>query len=206
MNKREIREKVEDGALQVSAILQIVGKPKEHVDKTLTTFVEKLKTAHDLGYQIYQAEIHEAQLQEDTESLYSAFADVEMICNDIKSLMYFCMHAMPASVEVIEPEEFTFPSHAITDIMNDFVARIHETDDVAKKIRQEHKFMSQSLGIMIQNAIMIFLNLGPRNSRSISEHIGVDQDQVDVFLKKLTADKKLVQSGENYALATKKQD
>ena len=56
------------------AIVEVLGKPKEHVDSTLKGYLQKLK--ENSHYQIVNEELAELKQHEDSE-LWMAFAEIE---------------------------------------------------------------------------------------------------------------------------------
>lgn len=205
MDKKEIRERLEDGdALQVRAIVQMVGKPKEHIEEALHAFVKKLEDMK-AGFTIYDTQFAEAEQEEEGSSLFSTFCEIEMLCDDVDGLLNFCVEGMPASIEVIEPEDTTVTSHDITRMMNEVIDKLHRADQLAKEARQSNKIMSQSLGIMIQNSITILLNMGPRSKKEIAKIVGIDLEQLPRFLEKLVEDKRISEKDGKYSLVAPQQ-
>ena len=52
-------------------------------------------------------------------------------------------------------------------------------------MKSQSDFLSKSLGIMIQNSIMILLNLGTMDVDHISKSVGIEESQAKMFLDKL---------------------
>ncbi len=200
MKKSEIEDIIEDGGVRITAILQLIGKPKEHVEKTLPEFIDSLRKIPQSGFTILGDDVKPTEKQEDSEELYASFAELDIICDSTMGLMNFCMEAMPSSIEIQDPDNMVLRSPDLTSIMNDFVSRIHQVDMVAKQAQQQFKVMALSLGVMAQNAILILLNLGPRSKEGIAEVTGIHLDQIDRFLEKLTEDGKIKESKGKYGL------
>ena len=43
MEQREIRQKISEGYIHIRAIIEVLGKPKDYVEKSLTEYLEKIK-------------------------------------------------------------------------------------------------------------------------------------------------------------------
>jgi len=203
MNNREIRDKLEDGYIQARAVLQMVGKPKEHLEKTLHEFVKNIKEMTDAGFTIYEENYAEAELHPDGEKLYSTYCEVELLAKDLDGLMNFCFEGMPASVEVMEPENIVMTANDATRTMNELAHKLHQTDMIAKEANQSHKLMAQSMNILVQNCIGILLHLGPRSIDEIAKSVGIDEKSASAFVKTLIDDKKIIEKDGKYSLAPK---
>lgn len=204
LDKKIVDEKIEEGHYLARAIVEIIGKPKKHVDETLNNLI--LDMSQNEKYKLVDYSIENAEKVEESEGLFSAFAEVEMLCKDAVELMNFVIDYMPASVEVLQPANLNVPATYLSDILTELVGRMHMIDGEFKKVVAKNKIMSDSLSIMIQNSILIFLNLGPKTAEKIAEVVGVKQEQTKVFLDKLTKEAKIQFNEETkkYSLVPKK--
>ena len=89
-------------------IIEILGKPKEHVEKTLRIYVDKIKNDSDLV--ILNSEFSEAA---EKEKLWATFVELDMIIKGIPKLIAFCFDYMPSSVEITKPEEFVMKKSTV---------------------------------------------------------------------------------------------
>ncbi len=198
MKRSEIVERVEDGAIHFVAILEVLGKPKEHIVQTATDIEKEI--AEDDRFVTIKSDISEPVEVEDSDSLFSLFCEVELLAERYDQLFDFCFKYMPASVEVIEPEQFTLRTTDANGILNDFVSRVHEADGVVKQKIQENKILQQNLNIMVLNAIRLFLRLGPANPQTVSKGVGIDEKNAKDFLEKMVTDGILEKSSDLYQL------
>ena len=49
MNDKEIRTKIDEGWIRSIVIIEMVGKPKEHVEETLRSYMSTIKEDKDLA-------------------------------------------------------------------------------------------------------------------------------------------------------------
>lgn len=197
ISEKEVAKRVEKGQFLARAILEMVGKPKEHILDTLHDLITQLSENDKYGLVSY--DIAPAEKVKDSD-LFSTFAEVEFTSKDEIELIYFATDFMPASIEVIEPAEMKVQASYTSHMLTEFVGRLHTIDMEFKKVNQTNKVLSQSLGVMIKNSILILLNMGPRKLEDISKIIGVDEDQTKTFLDNLHAEKKIAIDGDAYKL------
>jgi hypothetical protein len=197
ISDKEVAKRIEKGQFLARAILEIVGKPKEHIIDTLIDLISQIAQNEKYGLAKYDIALAEEVEKSD---LFSTFAEVEFTAKDETELIYFATDYMPASIEVIEPAERKVQASYTSHMLTEFVGRLHTIDMEFKKVNQTNKILSQSLGVMIKNSILILLNLGPRKIEEIAKIIGVDEDQTQTFLDNLLADKKIIKEEDTYKL------
>ena len=197
ISQKEAAAKVDSGHYLARAILEIVGKPKEHIMETLRSFIAQISENEE--YSLVEYDIAPAKKVEKSE-LFSTFAEVEFTAKNETSLIYFATDYMPASIEVIEPSEMKVQASYTSHMLTEFVGRLHSVDMELKIVNTANKILTQSLNAMIKNAILILLNIGPRSVADIGKIIGVDEDQTKQFLILLEQEKKVIQEGDKYKL------
>src|SRR3989338_2556349 len=80
-------------------VIEVVGKPKEHVENSMKSYLVHLKK--DKQYQIVSEELAEVKKQE-KEDLWTIFAELEIKTNKMSQIVSFCFNYMPASIDIIE--------------------------------------------------------------------------------------------------------
>ena len=116
--------------LKVKSIIEIVGTPKEHVEKAINFVIEKLSNRQDA--KIIDKEVFPAEKVKDMDPFWSCFCDVELDVANVEALLTYCFDFMPSSVEIIEPATFTMQNFKLKDVFNDILARLHQYDMLAK--------------------------------------------------------------------------
>jgi len=115
----------------VRTVIEILGAPREHVDKTLKMVVDKANSA----FKIRDKKIYDAA---EYKKLWSAFTELEIEFKDVNALIGFCFDYMPSSIEVLEPNEFNYKNMEFNGFVNDLLARLHKYDMILKNLKAEN--------------------------------------------------------------------
>lgn len=175
-------ENEEKQKVRSNVVLEILGKPKEHVDKALSMYLEKLKD-DDNKTVVINEKIHEAKEQDD--GFFSTFAELEIVSEDLPALVGFCFDYMPSSVEIVAPEEMKIKQRDITNVINDLQARLHTLDMLIKSTRTENDFLKKNMNTVIRNLVLVALKHSPADIETLSKVCGVKKEEIKVFLDAL---------------------
>ena len=136
---------MDEQKILANAILEIVGAPKEHVDNTLKTVLDKIKD--ERGIKIVNQEIGSAENMElgDVKNLYSAFAELEIEFGNVMRLLNFCFDFMPSSVEILEPENLNLNFGKLSSFLNDLLAQLHRYDMALKNVNAKTILLQREL-------------------------------------------------------------
>ena len=181
--------------IRCKVIIEILGKPKEHVEKTLRMYVDKIKDDSDLI--ILNSDFSEAV---ENEKLWATFVELDMIIKGIPKLIAFCFDYMPSSIEISKPEEFVMRKSSVEDLINDLQARLHDVDMTIKRQKNENDFLRQNLNKSVSNIILISLASENLNKGELSKVTGIHDKELDIFLEELLKDNKLKEEEGIYSL------
>jgi len=136
---------MEEQKLLANVVLEIVGAPKEHVDSTLNTVIEKIK--EEKGIKISHQEIGNAENIEigNVKSLFSAFVELDIEFSSVSRLLNFCFDFMPSSVEILEPEDLSLDFHKFSSFLNDLLAQLHKYDMALKNTHAKNVMLQREL-------------------------------------------------------------
>lgn len=123
-------------------MLEILGKPAEHITKILTEIVDKLGSEKDV--EIINKKIAEPKSVEGKENLFTSFAEIE-IQTTIGKLMAICFGYMPSHVEIISPEELKIKNNDLNMVLNELVRRLHQYDELAKGLMIEREILAKKI-------------------------------------------------------------
>ena len=142
-------------------IFEILGKPPEHITNSLEKMIDEL--AKQKGLEIVRREIHEPKIidnkddkKEDNEnSLYSTFAEVEVVASDLKLIMAIVLNMLPSHVEILEPTDFVIKNFDLSGLMTELTLKMHKYDEIAKvlilernellrRLNENHKMVRES--------------------------------------------------------------
>jgi hypothetical protein len=111
-------------------IIEIAGRPAEHIREALRNHVGQMKNIKGLNY--LSERISEAKLINEEKEVYSCFAEVEVEVENLFKLAELIFDYFPSSVEVIEPSNISFSTNEATMFLTDLAGRLHKYDEIAK--------------------------------------------------------------------------
>ena len=173
------------------AILEVLGAPKEHVETTLSEYIDKLKTE----YKVLDVQIEPA---EPVDKLFNAFAEVEMEFITLTHLVSFCFEAMPSSIDISDPIKFTLNNNEMSGFFNDLQGKLHEQDMKIKTLQAKGMMVDANSTVLFHNFIVYTLKQGPKTVEEISNVTGVSSEELKPFLEKLLETKRINVEGQIY--------
>lgn len=129
--------------ISVKMIIEVAGRPPEHLTETLKDMIEKIGEEKDVS--VVDKKINEPVIMKDQKDFYTSFAEVEIKLEDISILSALVLKYMPAHIEIIEPENISFTNNGWNDIFNDVLTRLHQYDGVARTIQTEKNILENKL-------------------------------------------------------------
>lgn len=181
--------------LVVRTIFEVLGRPKEHVEKTIKAYIENIKTDEEITLKSEEYE----PVEELEEGMFSAICEVELDIASIEKLTWLCMNFSPASIEVLSPSTLTIEDKDITHWLNDLLSKLHEIGVQQKSLGSQNAGLVRNFNAMTRNAIILTLN-EPRDKAHISHRIGLDEEFTEKFLEALIKEKKVKKDKNKYVL------
>jgi len=120
-------------------ILEVLGKPAEHLTETLNNLISKI--GEEKGVEIMSKKINEPVLMKDQKEFYTSFAEVEVEVEEILHLAILLFKYMPAHVEIISPELIALTNNGWNDVFNELTRRLHGYDEIARILQTEKKIL-----------------------------------------------------------------
>ena len=164
------------------AVVEVLGKPREHVDSTLRGYIQKLK--ENSRYQVVKEEIAELKQHEESE-LWMAFVELEIKTAGVAEIIDFCFDYMPSLIEITEPEELKLDSLTVSSFLNDLQAKLHSVDMLAKQMKMENQLTNKSLAKLLNNYIVVLLRDHNLTSEHLSKFTGMNVDILEDYLDKM---------------------
>ena len=174
-------------------IIEMLGAPKEHIEKTMSCYIEKLRKEQT----VLKAEIAEA-VPEQEGKIFGTYAELEIRFNDLAELLDFCFESMPSSVEVVEPGELSIPLNKLNGFLNDLQARLHEADAIIKTGKIKQQILDTNATNIFRRFLIAMAEHGHNTPSEMSHYVGVHPQKLLPFLDKLVEEKKLKKEGEKY--------
>ena len=186
----------EKNHIRCRTILEVLGKPREHIEEALKGYIEHIEEDSELV--ILSSEFSETKEQD---NMFSQFVELDLVIKGQKKLIAFCFQYMPSSIEIIKPEHFSMNHSEFSNFLNDLQARLHSVDMAVKQQKAESDFLKVSLNTIICNSIIISLRLSPMSLAHLSKITGVSDKEIGAFADKLVLDNKIKKEGEIYRLS-----
>ena len=184
--------------IRCKVIIEVLGKPKGHVEKALKMYVDKIKQDSDLI--VLKEEFADAK---EKEGLWATFTELEMVVKGIRKLIAFCFDYMPSSIQVLKPESYNLDRSLIEDFINDMQARLHDVDMIVKKQRNENEFLKKNMHTTVKNLILISLLYGSLDKENISKITGIKSEELKIFLDNMVKDSRIKEENGSYSLVKK---
>ena len=181
--------------IRCRVIIEILGKPKGHVEDSIRDYVEKIKKDSELI--VMNADFSEAA---EKNKLWAIFVELDMIVKGIPKIIGFCFDYMPSSIEITKPEEFIVKKSTVENLINDLQARLHNVDMIVKKQKNENTFLKKNLSKAASNSILLSLTSGTMDMERLSRATGVAEKELEMFLKQLIEENKIKKEDGLYGL------
>ena len=188
-------DKGQHAHIRCRTIIEVLGKPKEHVENSIKEYIEHIKQDSELV--ILSEEYSELKEQG---NLWSQFVELDLVVKGTQKLISFCFEYMPSSIEVAKPENLGMTNREISSFLNDLQARLHNVDMVVKQLKAENDFLRLNMNAVIHNAILICLKVSKLSLEQLSHITGLDKKELEIFIDKLLKDNKIKKENEIYSL------
>jgi len=131
--------------LNINAVLivEVLGKPPEHLTEALKDIVEKMDTGK--GIRVVDSTINPPHPIEKQPGLFTAFAEIEVSVESVNHLVSLMFNFMPSHVEIITPEKITMSNNNWNDVLNELGQKLHQYDGLAKMLQMEKKVLEDKL-------------------------------------------------------------
>jgi len=127
--------------IKVRVIIEVIGGPKEHVEKTLGLVLNKIKEEKYL--EVIKAVSYEAKQTD--KKFWSSFAELELSFSNVERVIDFCFDYMPSSIEIVEPTELMMETKEISNMLNDLLAGLHKYELALKNIHAQNILLKREL-------------------------------------------------------------
>lgn len=188
-------ERVEHGQVFCRSIIEVLGKPKKHVEDTLKFYVKKIK--QDKQIEVIKEEYARTKKQG---KLFSIFVEIEFWAKQLTKLIDFCFDYMPSSLEIIIPEKLTYTNDEIAGFLNDLQARLHEFDMMVKTLKTENTSLKNNAGNLMRNIITLSLKSGDKDINALAVAVGVPAEDLKRIIPLILKEKIIIEKGKKYSL------
>ena len=199
MKERDVKEKISEGWIHVRVILEMLGKPKEHIETTLREYVKQIKEQEKKVAMINEY-YSEAKEQGEKKELFAVFAELEMLVKNPETLVWLSFDYMPSSIEIIEPETLRYKRTELANFVNDLLARLHDVDMKFKNVIIDSNLSGRSNEILLKKLVLALLKNKSATLEELSDSAGIDAKALFIFLGSMINDNFIKKEGEKYLL------
>ena len=196
MKEAAIREHLVKGWIRAIVTFEVVGKPAKHIEQSLEDYIANIKQDHRI---IVLQDEREPAIEHD-DGLFSTFCELEAIFQDLETFTWLCINFSPASIEIIEPDEYRVGAREITNWLNDLLAKLHEVGQSYRLSKAGNENLTLAMNQLIKNAILLCLKTGTKTEPDLESETGIAKEQLDPFLKHLLSKDLIVDKKNGYAL------
>ena len=186
-----------DNTIYAHAVVEVMGKPKDHVEKTVDLMLNNLKERK--GIELTNIERNEAE-QLDDSPMYTAFFEIDAEFRNFEELYGFIIDHMPTSIEINDPEEFRLDLAALNNMIAEFLGRLHGFDKVIKEKIAENVVLHKKMDHLIRNLVLLALRSKALDTADLAKRTGIQESSLTPFLRQLLHEKIISESEGKYAL------
>lgn len=179
----------------VKAVIEIAGKPKDYVEDAMRIVVKNLK--EEEGITVLKSKTHEAK---EHSGIFNTFSEVELSIEDYDSLLLLCFEYTPSSIEFIEPADMKIDSVTLTEMFNDLLARLHQTDAKLKDVNAANIILEKNSHNLLKRSLSLILKEGDKQMEELSKSVGILPEQLKPFLDQYVRENIIIKKGDKYGL------
>lgn len=133
----------EDPKILATIILEILGRPPEHLTETLKDLIKKM--GEEKGVSVKEQKINEPHLIKDQKEFYTTFAEIEVETEEISQIIAIIFKYMPSHIEIISPKNIKLSNNILNETLNEITRKLHAYDEVARVIQNEKIILEKKL-------------------------------------------------------------
>ncbi len=139
----------ETKGIKALLIIDVIGKPPEHLTETLNNIIKKIDD--EKGVDVIDKKLNEPTLMKDQKNFYTSFAEVEVEVEEIFGLIILMFKYMPAHIEILYPELIALTNNGWNDVLNELTRRLHGYDEIARIVNVEKSILEKKLRAVLEN-------------------------------------------------------
>ena len=125
--------------IQANLVIEILGRPKEHLIQALATLVGRLETEN--GIKVINQTQHEPIKVPNSQNLFTTFAEIEAEFDKIETYLQVLFAYMPSHSEIIKPEKIPIANTDLNELGNALVSRLHSYDAITKNALMQNNIL-----------------------------------------------------------------
>ncbi len=166
--------------IKAKLIIEMVGRPAEHMQQAMIGLVDKLGT--EKGLKFIDKKVNEPTPVENADGFFTSFAELDINFESITNFFGIIFSYMPAHVEIYEPERFKLEAFNLNEMANYIVTRLHRNEGIMKTLMGEREILIKQLAY-IKNGGKIE-DLYPKKPEQAQRQIKMEQPVMKEIEKK----------------------
>ena len=135
--------------IRASMIIEVLGKPADHVLETLQNLVKQI--GEEKSVVIKDSKINEPkELEGKQAGFFASFAEVEIEVEEMMHLVLIVFKYMPSHVEIIKPELIALTNNSWADILTNITQKLHAYDEIARILQIEKQILEKKLRELLE--------------------------------------------------------
>jgi hypothetical protein len=199
MDKKEIKQFLDQGYLQVNIIFEIVGNPEDYVSNAIRLVMKKVEESKSI--KIISQEI--AETIDVGEGLFGTNCEAQLLVKDLFSLSILVFTFIPSSLEIIEPKKLTLKDKELSDLFADIITQLHNTNTKMIQTNSTNMAMLKNINALMRNTVLASLEHEDKTGAQLAKSVGVKTEDVDPLLKAMITEKTIEQKGNKYSKVAK---
>jgi hypothetical protein len=189
----DAEERLAQGWMRCNMIIEVVGKPKEHVEESLKLILKKLN--EEKNVQVLDGKVHKPKEQG---IFFCSFVELELLVKNMAVFTTLCFDYMPSSVEIVEPANMKVKCTEISDFVNDMLAKLHEVDMRFKNVNASNIILDKNLHGLFRNFVLALLESGKSSLDELAKKVGIPGQQLLPFLQEFEKEGLIKSNGNTY--------
>lgn len=194
-----MQEKINDGYTHIRIIVEVVGKPKDYVKKSLKDHLNNIKS--DKTYLVVKETIEPVEKHE---NYFSTFAEIELLVKKPSDIMSLCFDYMPSSVEILAPERMMIKNNEFAGFLNDLQARLHALNTGIIQLKDKNTLYVKNTAVLLRNFIVVLLSSRQLTIEEMQPYLGVAKENIEKVLVVLIKEGKVKKQGKKYTIIPQK--
>lgn len=134
---------MENQKLLAQIILEVLGRPPEHLKEALKLILERLGA--EKGVKVKSSKIHEPKQVEDTKDMFTTFAEVTIELDSLENYFGILFGYLPSHIELLEPQSVALSNFQLNELANKLTTKLHSYDAIVKKTMVDREILLAKL-------------------------------------------------------------
>jgi hypothetical protein len=199
MDKKEIRQYLDQGYLQVNIIFEIVGNPKEYVSEAMRLVMKNIAESKKMI--VVSQEI--AEPVDVGEGLWGTNCETQILFKDLFALSILIFTYIPSSIEIVEPAKLVIKDKDMSDFLQDIATQLHNVNTKTVQTNSQNMAMLKNINALMRNLILVALAPGEKTAEELARLSGVEAGDMESLLSAMLSEKTIKKEGDSYARAAK---